>query len=102
MHDTNLEAMLRRDRDVTLIAVILLTLLAWAYLLWLSSTMSAAPGMDGMDMGGMEMAAAPGIKAWAAADYLFTFAMWLVMMIGMMLPSAAPMILLYAQVGRQA
>ena len=30
------------------------------------------------------------------------FAMWAVMMVGMMTPSAAPMILLYARVGRQA
>ena len=29
------------------------------------------------------------------------FAMWVVMMVGMMAPSAAPMILMYARVGRQ-
>src|SRR5215831_7446993 len=33
---------------------------------------------------------------WTAADGLFTFAMWTVMMAGMMLPSASPMLLLFA------
>jgi len=33
---------------------------------------------------------------WTAADGFFTFAMWTVMMAGMMLPSASPMLLLFA------
>ena len=33
---------------------------------------------------------------WRSADFLFTFAMWAVMMVGMMAPSAAPMLLLFA------
>jgi predicted metal-binding membrane protein len=33
---------------------------------------------------------------WTAADVLFTFAMWLVMMVGMMTPTAAPVLLLFA------
>lgn len=33
---------------------------------------------------------------WTAADFLFTFAMWAVMMAGMMAPSAAPVLLLFA------
>jgi len=35
-------------------------------------------------------------EPWQAADMLFTFAMWLVMMIGMMLGPALPMLLLFA------
>jgi predicted metal-binding membrane protein len=35
-------------------------------------------------------------------EFAFVFAMWAVMMVGMMAPSAAPMILMYARVGRQA
>jgi predicted metal-binding membrane protein len=34
-------------------------------------------------------------------EFAFVFAMWTVMMVGMMTPSAAPMILMYARVGRQ-
>lgn len=33
---------------------------------------------------------------WSAADLFFTFAMWTVMMVGMMAPSASPMLLLFA------
>ena len=33
---------------------------------------------------------------WAASDVFFTFAMWAVMMVGMMAPSAAPVLLVFA------
>src|SRR5687767_13196913 len=65
--------------------------------------------MRGMDMTGFRMAAtaagmvmAPAFQAWTATEFAFTLAMWIIMMIGMMTPSAAPIILLYARVGRQA
>ena len=44
---------------------------------------------------------APGFSAMDAAHSLSMLAMWTVMMIGMMTPSVAPMILLYAQVARR-
>jgi predicted metal-binding membrane protein len=59
----------------------------------------AIPSMPGMEMGA---ATAPMIKPWAVTDFVFTIVMWTVMMVGMMAPSAASMILLYARVGRQA
>jgi predicted metal-binding membrane protein len=34
-------------------------------------------------------------------EFAFVFVMWTVMMVGTMTPSAAPMILKYARVGRQ-
>jgi predicted metal-binding membrane protein len=94
---------LRRDRAVIVLAVAFLTALAWSYLLWLSA---------GMDMGGMDMAGLRTIPSgfglmmptdmpWRAMEFAFVFAMWTVMMIGMMTPSAAPMFLMYARVGRQ-
>ena len=105
--DAGLATLLRRDRLAVAAALIVATLLAWAYLLWLSAQM-AADGMTGMaDMPGMDMSAmagamAPSIRAWAPADFAFMFAMWAVMMVGMMTPSVAPMLLLYAGVGRKA
>ncbi len=42
------------------------------------------------------------IQSWRASDYLFMFFMWAIMMIGMMLPSATPMTLLYAGMVRKA
>jgi len=45
MNDSALEAILRRDRQLVLVALVLLTGLTWAYVLWLSRhvTMPAAP-----------------------------------------------------------
>lgn len=97
MTDTTLQAILRRDRYAVMAALVLLTALAWAYVLWLAGR--AMPDMVmGMDMG----AVAPQMRPWSLTDLLFSFAMWAVMMAGMMLPSVAPVILLYVLVGRQA
>lgn len=98
--------MLQRDRAIVVAALLTLTALAWVYLLSLSARMAmptqAMAGMAGMAMDGMAMdGMATGATA-LATNLLFAFAMWAVMMIGMMTPSVAPMILLYAKVGRRA
>ena len=84
-----LETVLRRDRMVVLAALAALALLCWLYL----ASLAAAPGMAGM---------APSVAQWTPRDALATLLMWSVMMVGMMTPSVAPMILIYARVGRQA
>ena len=66
-----------------------MTGLAWAYLFSLSLDMAQ---MD--DMLGMAMPSMP-------APVWLTIAMWAVMMVGMMLPSALPMILLFTAVQRK-
>src|SRR3954466_3345573 len=99
MTDTTLESILRRDRYAVMAALVLLTVLAWAYVLWLAKHMNIPdPSMSGMGMGAM----APQVRLWGIPDLLFSFTMWSVMMAGMMLPSVAPVILLYVLVGRQA
>ena len=42
------------------------------------------------------------LHPWSTADFVFMFVMWAIMMVGMMLPSAAPMTLLYAGMVRKA
>jgi predicted metal-binding membrane protein len=82
----------------------LLAAFAWSYLLWLSVDM----GTGGMDMTGLRMIPSgkglmkPAHTPWRAMEFAFVFAMWTVMMVGMMTPSAMPMILMYARVGRHA
>ena len=104
MNDTALEAVLRRDRLVVAGALAVVAALAWSYVLWLAADMD----MGGMDMTGFRMIPAgmglmaPANAAWKPIEFAFVFAMWAVMMVGMMAPSAAPMILMYARVGRQA
>jgi predicted metal-binding membrane protein len=98
-----LEAVLRRDRLLVGGALGATTVLAWGYVLWLAASMD----MGGMDMAGSRMIPnslglmAPASVPWGAVEFAFVFIMWAVMMIGMMAPSAAPMILMYARVGRQ-
>src|SRR5271169_189677 len=85
-------------------ALVVLTALACADLVWLANDMA----MDGMDMTGFRMIPAgqglmmPASAPWKPIEFGYVFAMWVVMMIGMMTPSVAPMILIYARVGRQA
>jgi predicted metal-binding membrane protein len=47
---------------------------------------------------GMAMAQA---NPWSVVDFALMFLMWAIMMVGMMLPSATPMILLFAMVSRK-
>jgi predicted metal-binding membrane protein len=110
--ETALEAVLRRDRVVVVLALLIVASLAWAYVLYLAAQMgmasegvpNMADGMADMDMSAMDMSAAvrPGFRPWAAADVGFNLVMWTVMMVAMMTPSVAPMVLLYAMVGRRA
>ncbi|MCV3736553.1 DUF2182 domain-containing protein [Rhizobium sp. TRM96647] len=116
MGDPALERLLRRDRAIVAACLAAMTALAWLYLLSLARSMGAAPmpadgpmdGMPGMEtMSGMMdmtgMAMTPVVAAgWTMNDTALVIAMWFVMMVGMMLPSASPMILLYARVGRHA
>src|SRR3974390_2684912 len=103
MTDAALVEVLRRDRIVVIAAVVIIAALAWAYIVWLSRSMDAIPMSDmPLDMPGMGSMAAPAFKSWLPIDFIFVFAMWTAMMIGMMTPSASPMILIYARVARQA
>jgi predicted metal-binding membrane protein len=109
MSRVGFEALLRRDRYVVLAAVLVVTALAWGYLVWLNGHVAMPiPQMAGMAMDGMEMnqtdmgtAMTPAATPWAT-DLLLAFIMWAVMMVGMMTPSVTPVILLYARVGRRA
>jgi predicted metal-binding membrane protein len=98
-----LETALRRDRLIVAGALGLIALLSWLYVLWLAATMNMADmNMHGLRMipsgtGMMRPATAP----WSNVEFVFTFVMWAVMMVGMMAPSAAPMILMYARLGRR-
>ena len=88
---TPIEAVLKRDRAVVVAGAAGVTVLAWAYLVYLAQSMS---GM------GSAMAMAQ-LESWNTTDFGVMFLMWWVMMIGMMVPSAAPMILLFATVNRR-
>ena len=104
MNDAALAAVLRRDRAVVATCLSALVVLAWGYMLWLAADMQ----MGGMDMTGFRMIPAssglmmPVTAPWQAIEFWLVFVMWAVMMVGMMISSAAPLILIYTRVGRQA
>ena len=95
---SGLERLLRHDRAVVAVALFSTAAIAWISLL------RAPLGMDGSAAGtdaampGMSM---PSVHAWSALDVLSLFLMWATMMVAMMLPSAAPMILLVATIHRR-
>jgi predicted metal-binding membrane protein len=99
---SGIERALARDRRLIAAALAALVILAWSYLLMLSRQMGAEiaatasmPAMSGMP----EMPATD--QPAAAGSFVLAALMWWVMMIGMMLPSAAPMVLLFGNVQRR-
>jgi predicted metal-binding membrane protein len=82
----------RRDRLLIAATVVIITALAWAYLVHLDQRMSADMEYD-KAMAAMGMTTQ---MAWTVTDAWFAFAMWVVMMTGMMAPAAAPVLMLFA------
>lgn len=94
---STLERVIGRDRLVVALGLLAVSLLAWLAL-W---RMAA-------DMGAMSSGAAmpatmgmPEMRSWGVADLAWLFLMWAVMMAAMMLPSAAPLLLLVVGVYRR-
>ena len=86
-----------RDRTLVWLCIVLVVLVAWAYLGYLDRQMSTAMEHDmAMEAMGMSMQ-----MPWTTSDIGFAIVMWSVMMVGMMAGSAAPVLLLVAR-GRAA
>jgi predicted metal-binding membrane protein len=85
-----LEALPWRDRAAILAALAAISAICWYY-----SWLQAAAMRDMAELA-MPMRYAP----WTAADAALNILIWWVMMLGMMVPSAAPMILFFAAINR--
>jgi len=123
-----LEAVLKRDRAIVIGGLVGVIVLAWIYILLgagmgmtaieMTAISDASGDMQAVDRengdgtgtaeGGttsatvsMAMAVMQPV-AWSAGYAVLMVFMWWIMMVAMMLPSAAPMILLYAAVNRKA
>ena len=119
---TVIEKLLRHDRMVVLVSLGVVIAVSWAYIL-----SGAGMGMSAFHMSSLKMAfglfsgqdassmpdmsagaagsAMPGMAAmtaWTPGYAVLMFFLWWIMMIAMMLPSAAPTVLLYALVNRKA
>jgi predicted metal-binding membrane protein len=82
---------LSREEWSVLAALGFVTLLSWAYLFYDAARMADLPAC----------CAIPRWSSFHLADLLMLAVMWTIMMVAMMLPSAAPMILLFARITRQ-
>jgi predicted metal-binding membrane protein len=90
---TALESLLARDRWLVGGALVVVTGLSWAWIVPMARDM----------YGSMQGSAAWMLTdTWDFTHLALLFAMWTVMMAGMMLPSAAPAVLLYAGVIRKS
>ncbi|MFC6657652.1 DUF2182 domain-containing protein [Roseibium salinum] len=96
---TPLETVLKRDRLIVMVGLATVVALAAVYTVAGVGMSMSALSMTGMavEMPGMMMEPA----VWSAPYALLVFLMWWVMMIAMMVPSAAPMILLHASLARK-
>jgi predicted metal-binding membrane protein len=88
---TWIEAALRHDRAALVVVLIAIPLLAWAWVVAL------ALDMYGTMRGASRWMMTP---TWDAPHVLLLWAMWAVMMAGMMLPSATPVLLMYGRSAR--
>lgn len=77
-----------RDRLILGLGLASITALGWAYLVYDVQTMHCVRMM------------APAAAAWTPQAFALIFAMWTIMMVAMMVPSAAPMLLTFAAVNR--
>jgi predicted metal-binding membrane protein len=96
---TVLETVLRRDRWVVVAALVIVIIAAWIWIVFgagtgiTAMTMTQMAGMPDMDTMMQRAVWTPGYAG-------LIFAMWWVMMVAMMLPSATPMLLLFARANR--
>ena len=96
MTDSNSKTLIRslplRDRVIIFSILALITLLSWAYLI------DMAIDMDNMMAAGKMMMMAK----WTLSYFMTMLLMWVIMMTGMMVPTAIPMAMVYAAVARKA
>jgi predicted metal-binding membrane protein len=87
---------LARNRWIVGTCLALACVFAWSWLFWQARQMSQPATMSGMD--GMAAMASMGPAPGTIAYLTSAFVMWALMMVAMMLPSAAPMILSYTRI----
>jgi predicted metal-binding membrane protein len=99
------DLLLRRDRLITVVALALTVIAGSAFVLAGSGTGMSAIGMTAQTgPAGALLAGTPDMMAampWTTGYSLVIFVMWWLMMVAMMVPSAAPTILLYAALNRR-
>jgi len=89
----HIESIVKKDRIIVIAGVVAVAAIAWGYTVWVAQTQADMGMSMGMAMGN--------VRSWTGVDFSLMFVMWAVMMVAMMVPSAAPMLLLFANVNRK-
>ncbi len=92
-YETSIERIIKRDRLIIIFSLIGIVLLAWMYLFYLYLSMKNINLRLAVSM--------PQTKYWSSVDFVFVFLMWGVMMVAMMVPSAAPMVIMFSTISRK-
>ncbi len=85
---------LKKDRFIVLIALFVLCVLSWLYIIYLYNQMYPM-NMDALFF------AMPMTPSWSWTDFVLLFLMWFVMMIAMMTPSVTPLVLIFTLINRK-
>jgi predicted metal-binding membrane protein len=105
---TRLEALLRFDRFIVIAGLAIVIAAAWVWILFgagvddqttMDMPQQQMAGMSSHSMSDMSMVMTPAV--WTLGYAILIFTMWWIMMVAMMLPSATPMLLLFARVNRK-
>ena len=110
-----LGAILARPKVLAVACVVALTLLGWVYLALLIAHMGGAMSALGPGMGALDLiprvvialcrptfGLAIPVGAWGASAFFVVALMWAAMVLAMMLPTAGPMVLTYAEIAETA
>lgn len=89
----HIESLIKKDRMIVIAGVVAVAAIAWGYTIYLAQS--------NVDMGTSMGMAMGNVRSWSGIDFLLMFVMWSVMMVAMMVPSAAPMLLIFAAVNRK-
>ena len=92
-NSSHIESLVKRDRWIVVFGLVAVLAIAWSYTIWVAQSNTGMDMSMSMDSGN--------VRDWTPIDFALMFAMWAIMMVAMMVPSAAPMILLFATVNRR-
>ncbi len=94
-----IETVVKRDRLILIGGLVAVVVLSWVYILVGAGMDMTAFEMTAITKNASAMVMQP--ASWTPTYALFMFFMWWVMMIAMMIPSASPVILLFAAINRK-
>ncbi len=94
-----IETVVKRDRLILIGGLVAVVVLSWVYILVGAGMDMTAFEMTAITKNASAMVMQP--ASWTPTYALFMFFMWWVMMIAMMIPSASPVILIFAAINRK-